>query len=448
MCSIIDQAVEQFSQYADRDAIVCAGKTWSYQQLKQAIDHWHKLIENEGIKPGTCVAIAGDYSLSTTALIIALAACRCIVVPLTSSNKNQQLEYLDIAEVRYLIEFGPLDEWTIEQRETSTHHPLIQTLTEQNKSGLILFSSGTTGKPKASLLDFDVFFSKFRSDRPGMKTLVFLLLDHIGGLNTLFAVLMQGGTLVTPDARDADTICRSIEQNNIELLPTSPTFLRMLLISGAHERFDLSSLKIITYGTEPMPESTLQALAAALPSIKLKQTYGLSELGIMSTRSKQSNSTLVKIGGDGFDYKIIDNILWIKSRSAMLGYLNHDDPFDEHGWFNTNDVVEIHGDYLKILGRQSEIINVGGEKVYPNEVESILLRDSNVADVTVSGKSNPVTGQIVVAKVSLVEQEESAAVNRRLRQLCSQHLERYKVPMMITVSLEAHHSERFKKIRG
>ena len=263
----------------------------------------------------------------------------------------------------------------------------------------------------------------------------------------MFAVLTQGGMLVTPHSRAPEDICALIENHQIELLPTSPTFLRMLLISGAYERYDLSSLSLVTYGTEPMPASTLETLIETFPSIRFKQTYGLSELGIMSTRSKSSDSTLVKIGGDGFEYKIIDHILFIKSESAMLGYLNYENPFDEQGWFNTGDVVEVHGDYLRILGRKSEIINVGGEKVYPNEVESILLEANNISDATVSGKKNPVTGQIVVAKVSLIEAEDRFAVTKRLKKHCSEHLEPYKIPMIFTVSDQPHHGERFKKKR-
>lgn len=82
---------------------------------------------------------------------------------------------------------------------------------------------------------------------------------------------------------------------------------------------DMSSLELITYGTEVMPESVLKRLHMALPNARLLQTYGLSELGIMRSKSRDSNSLWVKVDGEGYDTKVVDGILWIKADSAMLG---------------------------------------------------------------------------------------------------------------------------------
>jgi acyl-CoA synthetase (AMP-forming)/AMP-acid ligase II len=180
----------------------------------------------------------------------------------------------------------------------------------------------------------------------------------------------------------------------------------------------------------------------------LKQTYGLSEVGILPTVSLNDNSLWFKLGSDGFEHKIIDNILWIRSEMAMLGYLNADAPFDADGYFNTQDCVETNGEYIRVLGRKSEIINVAGEKVYPNEVESILLEMDNVAEVTVSGKHNPVTGMVVKAKIRLIEGEPADAFKRRLREFCMPRLESYKIPAMVEIDDKLQYSDRFKKIRA
>src|SRR6202011_5481922 len=102
--------------------------------------------------------------------------------------------------------------------------------------------------------------------------------------------------------RTPDSVCAAIETHRIELLPTTPTFLRLLLMADAVRRYDLSSLKIITYGTEPMPPSTLAAVREALPQVRFKQTYGLSELGILPTRSRDSGSVWLKLGNAGFEH--------------------------------------------------------------------------------------------------------------------------------------------------
>lgn len=94
----------------------------------------------------------------------------------------------------------------------------------------------------------------------------------------------------------------------------------------------------------------------------------------------------MKVGGAGTETKITGGTLWVRSESAMLGYLNAPSPFDEDGWYDTGDQVETDGEYIRILGRKSEIINVGGEKVFPAEVESVFLEIPNVRDVLITGR--------------------------------------------------------------
>ncbi|MEZ4288857.1 MAG: fatty acid--CoA ligase family protein, partial [Polyangiales bacterium] len=203
----------------------------------------------------------------------------------------------------------------------------------------------------------------------------------------------------------------------------------------------------ITYGTEPMPESTLTRIHAVLPDVTLQQTYGLSEVGILRSKSKSNDSLWVRIGGEGFQTRVVDNLLEIKSESAMLGYLNAPSPFTDDGWFMTGDVVEVDGDFFRILGRNSELINVGGEKVYPAEVESVLQELNNVQDVAVYGEKNALTGKIVCADIALKEPEERAAFVRRAKIFCRERMQAFKVPVKINVVESLAHSPRFKKMR-
>jgi acyl-CoA synthetase (AMP-forming)/AMP-acid ligase II len=155
----------------------------------------------------------------------------------------------------------------------------------------------------------------------------------------------------------------------------------------------------------------------------------------------------VKIGGEGYETKIVDGILWIRAESAMLGYLNAPNPFDRNGWFNTEDTVEVDGDYLRILGRKSDIINIGGEKVYPTEVESILQTMEGVEDVTVKGEANLIMGQIVTAVVKLKTQENATEFKRRMFTFCRDKMPSFKIPQKVVIVSTERHGERFKKIR-
>jgi long-chain acyl-CoA synthetase len=429
-------------------AMLWKGKEISYHDLVNDIRRWSEELIRLRIRAGDAVGICGDYSPSVCGLMISLIANRNVIVPLTLPPGNRRSDFLRISQAKASFHFEG-DRFTgFARHMVGPEHELLRGLRHLSAPGLILFSSGSTGASKAALLNFDKLLIKFRKPRPGLRTLTFLLLDHIGGINTLFYVLTQGGTVVPVEERDPVSVCRMIERHKIELLPTTPTFLNMILISEAYLRHNCSSLRMITYGTEPMPPTTLEHLRAALPNVELKQTYGLSELGILQTKSRESGSVWLRVGGPGYETKVVDNVLWIRSESAMLGYLNWPSPFDAEGWFNTGDSVEVDGEWLRILGRKSEIINVGGEKVYPAEVESVLHEIDNIRDAAVIGRANPVSGQVVFARVVLRDPEPIDAVLKRIRRHCRDRLEPFKVPASIELWDEPFHGDRFKKMRN
>jgi len=440
--------IERMAQWKDEPAIVWHDRLYTYSQVLEAVAFWSDQLNAEGVLSGDVVALEGDYSPSACALLIALISQKNIIVPLAAVAGSHREEFMDTAEAQVVISFDEQDQYNVARRNRTPKNTLTLKLVNASEPGLVLFSSGSTGKNKAALHNFTLLLEKYKMVRKRMCTISFLLLDHIGGINTLFYTLSNGGTVVSVQSRDTEIVCHAIERHKVELLPTSPTFLNLLLISGAYRRYDLSSLKLITYGTEVMPESTLKRVRENFPNVQLLQTYGLSELGILRSKSKGSGSPWVKVGGEGFETKVVDGVLWIRARSSMLGYLNAPSPFDQDGWMNTQDMVEVDGDYIRILGRTSEIINVGGQKVYPAEVESILMQMENVMDASVRGEQNPITGNIVVARLSLEKPEELSMLKKRVRKFCKERLERYKIPVRIEIAEEVQYTERFKKVRA
>jgi acyl-CoA synthetase (AMP-forming)/AMP-acid ligase II len=181
--------------------------------------------------------------------------------------------------------------------------------------------------------------------------------------------------------------------------------------------------------------------------VEFQQTYGLSEVGVLRSQSRGDGSLWVRIGGGGFETKVVDDILWIRSEYAMLGYLNAPSKFDSEGWFNTQDRVEVDGEYFRILGRITDLINVGGQKVYPAEVEDVILGLANIRDVAVHGEAHPMLGQIVVAKVATVDHEDLATLKSRIRSACREKLAAYKIPAKVVLADELFHSPRHKKLR-
>lgn len=445
---MIEFLLDVFKEFTDSDAIIWQDQHFSYGWLHDRVTYWLDAIQEKGIVPGTVTILEADFSPNAMALFLALIENQCILVPLTKSVENKKKEFIEIAQGEVNFEIDECDVTTITALPYKADHEYYQTLRERMHPGLVLFSSGSTGKSKAIVHDMADWLEKYRTRRHALRTITFLLFDHGGGVNTMLHVLSNGGCIITVQERTPDGVLSAVEEFKAEVLPVSPTFINLILLSEAYSRHDLSSLKVVTYGTEPMPESTLKRFHELFPHIDLRQTYGLTEVGVMRSKSKSSDSLWVKVGGEGYDTRVVDGMLQIKARSAMLGYLNAPSPFTEDGWFMTGDEVEQDGEYFRFLGRRSEIINVGGQKVFPAEVENVIQEVENVGEVTVYGEKNPITGSIVCAKVRLKNPEETRQTVVRIKQYCAKKLLPFKVPVKVIIADAEQFSERFKKIRA
>jgi len=439
---------ERIVAWGDAPALVWNDTIASYAELAELADSWQEKFEARNLKAGEVVALEGSFSPNACAALIALVRLGAIIAPLTPLMRAQRDQFLGIAEARLLVEFDEADAFTFQEFERTVENAVTRKLIARSHPGLIIFSSGSTGSPKAILHDFASLLEKFQKVRQKKTTLTFLLFDHIGGIDTLFNTLASGGTVVTVPNRDPETVSRALAKYRVHTLPASPTFLNLWLMSGLFEQYDFSALQVIAYGTEPMPPNTLKKLHELFPSVSLVQTYGMSELGVLRSRSRDSESLWIKFTGEGFQTKIIDGILWVKADAAMIGYLNAPDLFDAEGWLNTQDAVEVDGEYLRILGRASDLINVGGQKVYPAEVENLLLQMDNVLEVAVFGKAHPMMGQIVVARFNLKVPEPLADFKRRMGAFCRERMAAYQIPRLVEISDDEQYGSRFKKLRN
>jgi long-chain acyl-CoA synthetase len=420
----------------------------TYDDLLRAGDRLAADLRSTGVTEGDVVAVVGDYSPTMIAALLALFELGAVAVPLPPSlQPGDRDAKLRIARADHVISIEADDTWTLTQGPGGERFDLVDTLVQRGHPGLVVFTSGTTGEPKAILHDFEHFLHQFDVARRGNVTLAFFLPDHMAGLNTLFYALCNGGTIVCVEERTPSAVCSAIERHHVQFLPTSPTFLRLCLLADAHLEHDLSSLELVTFGSEPMHDQTLSRLQEAMPSTRFHQVYGLAELNTLRSEPRAPGSRWLRLRPENYDVKIKDGRLWVKTTSAMLGYLNAPSPFDEEGWFDTGDAVETEGEYVRILGRDTEIINVGGDKVYPAEVEDVIMRMSNVSDATVHRHYHPIIGQVVAATVVLEQPEPVTQFKRRLRAHCAEHLARYKVPVKVELTDQTAYSERFKKSR-
>lgn len=444
----LDWLFDRLAGWGDHPAIVRDDGVWSYAWLIARAAEWREVFEALG-DAARSVSVEADFGPESCAVLLALLARGAVVVPLGDAMPAATADTLRAVPSVGVRVIGP-EPLRVEVHERAVEHPLLVSQVARGRGTIVLFTTGSTGIARAAAHDAASFLEKFRVPGSRLRTCAFLLFDHIGGQNTLFHTLASGGTLVCPAARDADTVCAAIARHGVELLPTSPTFLNLMLLGGAHRRHDLRSLRLVSYGTEPMPASTLGALGSALPEVRFKQTYGLSEVGILRTQSRADDSLWMRVGGPEYETRIVEGTLRVRPRHGMLGYLNAPSPFDANGWMDTGDVVVEDGDWLRMVGRRRDEINVGGLKVHPVEVESVLLDLPGVIDATVRGGAHPLTGQVVVARVTLAEQDggdPGPEVRRRLRRACIARLAPHMVPARFEFATEPQHSARFKRQR-
>lgn len=441
--------IKHMAEIGERIAVIFQEREYSYADLYKKIELFYEEIKQH-VSMGKTVAIISDYSFESIALFFALQENRNIIVPVTTKVESEIEDRIRVAHCDKVIKINMGCLLYESCDESTPEYALIENLRESNHSGLILFSSGSTGVPKAMIHNLDNLIDSYKGKKgKQLVFLIFLMFDHIGGLNTMLNCLSMGVTMVFPSNRDPEHVTSLIERYKVNILPASPTFLNLILISESYKRYDCSSLRMITYGTESMPDSLLLKLRDTFPRVKFLQTFGTSETGISQTSSKSSNSTYIKIDDPNTEYKIVEHELWIRSKTQIMGYLNSGmERFTEDGWFKTGDLVEKGEDgYIKIVGRNKEIINVGGEKVLPSEVESVLFQMPEVRDCIVFGESNPIMGQMVVAKILFSELLKSAEAKKRVISFCQDKLERYKIPVKILLMTESEFSERYKKKR-
>jgi long-chain acyl-CoA synthetase len=416
----------------DYPFLIHGGKKLRFSEIAN-----EQAVNLSGVRSGDVVALIGDFDPQSILTLLNGIDKQVVVVPLTVETRNQHEYFFDAAHVNVVIENG-----LVRRIPREGTHPLVQKLRDQGHAGLVLFSTGTTGRPKAILHDLTLFLKRFETPRPTQRTINFLLFDHIGGINTLMHTLFNRGVVIAPEARTVDSILQSIEKHDVEVLPTTPTFLRIMLMSGAVPERIPPCLKLITYGTERMDQPTLDQLSELLPNVDFRQTFGMSELGIVRVKSEARNSLFMKIGGEGVETRVVDGVLQIRSRTRMLGYMNADSPFDSEGWYDTKDVVETRGDYYRITGRIGDVINVGGLKFMASEVERVALEFPGVALVKAEPRANPITGQHVEMSVQASNGVEFD--RKALGEFLGKRLPAHMMPRRITVGSVAV-GHRFKR---
>jgi acyl-CoA synthetase (AMP-forming)/AMP-acid ligase II len=300
---------------------------------------------------------------------------------------------------------------------------------------LVITTSGTTGAPKGVVHSWENLGRKLkvRDELRGGRWLLTYRFTLFAGIQVFLQALVNTGCLVAVSDSSMRAIFDAMRRHRVNFVSATPTFWKKLLLSVDRSELAQLALTQITLGAEIVTEQLLDQLRAALPGVRLAQIFATTETGVCFTVSDGHAGfpeSYLQSPPPGVRLKIEDGELFIQSEARMERYANGSAaPAD---WIATGDLVEVRDGRVQFLGRKSDLINVGGSKVSPIEVEQVISAVPGVAHARVLGRANPVTGSIVVAEVVPAAGLDRAELEKQIHAACAQRLPAFKRPRIIT----------------
>lgn len=494
---VIDWLAKHAQFSPDKTALVEAGtgRRFTYRQLNEHASRAANLLERLGVKAGDRVAILSSNCAEALFILFAATKLGAIFLPLNFRLAPPELvPILADAEPLILIysdEFRALRdavvqqariphsvkldgapapgdlEWATEMRQSSPVRPLDIPV-EMDAPQMILYTSGTTGKPKGAVLPHRMIFWNsvnfaLRDLLPTDTVLVHTPMFYTGGLNvyTLPAFFL-GGTVVLMRAWNADEVLQTIERERVTAFFGVPTQFLMMTQSPLFETADLSSLRWVISGGAPCPIPLIRRLVER--GLTFKQGMGLTEVG-PNCFALEPRDALRKAGSIGLPNfsiraRIVDDAGFdlgpeevgelILSTPAMInGYWRNPEATAgaiRDGWFYTGDLAkfDLEG-YFYIVDRKKDMFISGGENVYPAEVEQVLAGHPKVAEVAVVGVPHAKWGEVGCAAIALRPGEQ--ATEEEFIAFCQGRIAKYKVPKSVVFvpALPRTHSGKVQK---
>ena len=430
-------------------ALTFKGQRWTYGELDEEVGRWVAALQSRGVRAGDRVALLATNHAPVACLFFALGRVGAVLAPLNARLTQAELRPLveDVAPVLSLALEGlrtrlpgaePLESFAATQ---SLRHsePL-----EESTPRVVLFTSGTTGRPKGAVLTEGNFRASARCSaanlgaHPAPRWLGTLPLFHVGGLAMLTRTAYDGGCLVLQERFEPEDANRAIDTEGITHASFVATTLERLLDARSDRPVPSSVLALIGGGPVSSP---LLARARAAGILAL-QTYGLTEAcsQVATERPSEVDGRTAGPPLPGLEVRITgpggeelgqgrEGDIEVRGPTVMAGYLNRPDATHEvlrDGWLRTKDIglLDERG-RLTILSRRTDLIVRGGENIYPAEVETVLSSHPAVQESAVVGIPDARWGEVPVA---FVVTRGDSPLPEDIEAWCRKSLAGFKVP--------------------
>ena len=438
----VDQWFCEFGDISSKKpAIIFKDTIWSYEKLNNAIIETASFLQKEGnLKIGDRICFYGPNNPEQIILLLAASKIGVILFPLNWRLANPEIEFqvnhskpkiifhhsrfkenLDLLNLNKSIEMVPIDtsmgnnKSLLERRKKLN---TIDNIADNNLPVLLVYTSGTTGKPKGALLNQKALICNAKMSHHAHSlqscdnVLVFLPLFHVGGINILLMpALLLGATVVLQEKFEVEDAIKAIEYFHITHIITVPTVLDQIINSKSWNETDLSSLRTISVGSTNVPLSLIKKFHDY--SIPIIQIYGATETGpiaIYQTIEDAliSEGSIGKKGLNCFVRLVNDELedvglgepgqILIKGENILESYWEDKTSTENSiidGWFLTGDVakVDLDGNYW-FVDRIKNVIISGGENIYPAELEILLSNNQDLMEFSIVGRKDEKWGEV------------------------------------------------------
>ena len=438
-------------------------ESWTYSELNNEVNKLSTILSQEGIRPLERIGLFLDTSLQSVLTIYALLRIGALCVPISNKSSSEEISnFINAAQINKLFwqnnppnglsHFGIPSISFKNLPPTSSINSLDATISTSYESQLedtclLLFTSGTTGlSPKVVPLTYQNLLSSSISSALRLKTdpndvwLLYLPLHHMGGISPLFRSLASGTTLATMDFPSPENLRLCMQKYSITCLSLVPTLLTQFL----KEQIDLSTLRLLLLGGGPIPDNILSQCKSL--SIPIHPTYGSTETS--SQIATATSSDLLKYPRTvGRPLSSLNLVVQNEKNQSVdegeYGEIVVSGPMVSNGYFpsetcqsstlynhtfRTGDIGYLRDGFLWIIGRMDDLIITGGEKVYPLEIENVLLTHPADSDAAVFSELDAKWGSKIVA---IVVKNNSTISEKELLLFCKKKLSNYKIPKTI-----------------
>ncbi len=469
-------------QYPDSEALVCGDTRLSYRELQERVGCIAGGLAQKGVGAGDRVALLLGNGVEFVEASFAIAQLGAIIVPVSTRDQRPGIAHIlndcgaalliydaamaerlpDAAEVPALREriavgaaSGPTSFSTLLQAEPERQVAAVF----EEETAAILYTSGTTGKPKGAMLThMNIVHSAMHYQfalglGAGDRFVVPVPLSHVTGLVALMATAIRCAAtlIVMPTFKAADFLDLAARERMTYTLMV-PAMYNLCLVQTDCTQYDLSAWRIGAFGGAIMPQATIERVAELLPRLTLVNVYGASETAspatIMPLDAGRRHLDSVGKAVDCGEVVIMDaqgrqlppgsaGELWIRGPMVVKGYWNNAQATREafiSGFWCSGDIGSVDADgFVSVFDRMKDMINRGGFKIYSSEVENVLLQFPGVFECAVVGKPCPVLGERVHAVVVVRGEDVSAEA---LKAYCAARLTDYQVPESFTLTAE------------